>query len=229
MAFPISGSIHFFGFLVFLFLGVRFLDVYRKEKNKIAKFFGLTLLFVGLSRLFISLSALPPTKGQSLLVIFELTERIFVLIGTVLLGYMIYFIKFPKHAKKIAAIFSLIALIVFLGFFLNPPKLSINESGVFTWTPPLIPSILNFLLILVIMVPGIILFFKEAKIAESKKARIRALGLGLAMLWIIIPGVLDFFFASLNPLYSEISYLIFYLILAVTLISTYFSYKTASE
>lgn len=225
MTFPISGSIHIFGFFSLLFLSWRFLKYAKKENNIIAKFFGYAFISFALSRFFLGLPALFMIREQNIWIIFEIIERAFLLLCVVLLGYIIYFIKFPKHAKKITVFFVLFSFIILLGFIFNPPVFSLTESGILSWSPPLLPSILNFFLIMPITILGSIIFFREAVLASSKEIKRKSLGLGLTMLWSIIIGILDIFLANLNPLYSEINYLIFYSILPIILLFSYFSSK----
>ncbi|MDD5551775.1 MAG: hypothetical protein PHI88_01250 [Candidatus Pacebacteria bacterium] len=222
---PISGIIHIFGFFVMFFLAFRFLRYGESKDNIIGKFFGYGFFFIALSRFFLGFPSLFFLKNQNAWIIFELIERFFLLLGLVILGYIIYFVKFPKYVKKITIFFIFISIVVMVGFIINPPTTFVSEKGVLIWeNPPLVASILNFLMIVSILIPGIIVFFKEARSAEVKKVKIRAIGMASAMAIVFIPGFLDFFILpafKLNPLYSEFTYFIFYLILAMIIILTY--------
>lgn len=222
---PISGIIHVFGFFIMFFLAVRFLRYGRSKDNIIGKFFGYGFFFIALSRFFLGFPSLFFLKNQDTWIIFELIERFFLLVGLVILGYIIYFVKFPKFVKKITIFFIFVSIIIMTGFIINPPTTFVSESGVLIWeNPPLLASILNFLMIVSILIPGIVVSFKEAQSAEVKKVKIRAIGMASAMAIVFIPGFLDFFILpvfKLNPLYSEFTYFIFYLILVMIIILTY--------
>jgi hypothetical protein len=225
MILPISGIIHTFGFLVMFFLAYRFLRYGKSENNVIGKFFGYGFFFVALSRFFLGFPSLFFLKDYNTWAIFESIERFFLLIGVIILGYIIYYVMFPKYTKKFTIFFVLISIIIMVGFIINPPTTFVNNNGILIWeNPPIFPSVLNFLLITLVLIPGIIVFYKEARSADVKKAKIRAIGITSAMAIVFIPGLLDFFVLpafKVNPFYSEITYFLFYLILAMVIVFTY--------
>ncbi len=222
MILPISGIIQLFGFLVMFFLGYRFLKYGKKDKNQIAEFFGYSFLLISGSRFFLAIPALIFLKDPNLWLIFEIIQRSFLVVGTSVLGYLVYQIKFPNQSKEILLFFVFFSIFIVLGFVLTPPKYFFTNQGILIWNDvPMVPSVLNFLHVLIVIIPAVAMFFKEARLTKIKKVKVRSIVMGLAIIWSVIPGILDFFlvpYLKLNPLLSEVNYLFFFVLLLATVL-----------
>ena len=220
MTLPISGLVQGFGFLVMVFLSYRFLKQGRKEKYTIGLAFGYGFLLFALSRIFLSIPSLFFLKDHTTWVIFEIIERTFLVAGITLVGYSVYSLIFPKNAKKISIVFALISVIIIIGFMIAPPNYYVTESGILAWkNPPIFASVLNFLLLMIISIPGIIVFSKNAISTDIKKVKIRSLVMALALAWATIPALFDFFiipFFKIAPIFSEIGYFVFFFLIFLT-------------
>lgn len=138
-------------------------------------------------------------------VIFEIIERAFLLFGLIFLGYSVYSLIVLEHVKKIIIFFVLISITILMGFIINPPTYFITENGILGWeNSPIIASFLNFLFLLMVTIPGTIVFFKNALSAKIKRVKIRGFVMSLTFVWSTMPSVLDFLFVPFfkaNPLF----------------------------
>jgi hypothetical protein len=226
MILPISGLIHIFGFFVTFFLSYKFLKIGKEEDNRVAKFFGYSMLLLSLGRIFLGIPALFFLQDYHTWIIFELIERTFLVSTLSVLGYIVYLIKFPKHIKIIVFFLVLISLIIVVGFAISPPVYHVTEQGFLRWkNPPLIPSLLNFLFLLGVTIPAIIMFFREAGSAKVKKTKITSISMALMLILFLIPAFIDFFsepFSNiLKPIFSDISYFLAYFLILVMIFASY--------
>lgn len=206
--FPYSGLTQTFGALVFLYLAYRFFRIYQIEKYSIAKFFSYTFFIFSLIYFILGIPSLFFIEDQavwSMVVIFTLALQV---LGGATLGYIFFYIKFPRISPKWGFFLVLIIEMVLIApSLINPPVYFFEPNGVLNWEVEPLSSILRCLGILFFTIPIGMLYLGEAKKAKKRQIKIRAYGLGLGFLGFTITYFLDFILLGIfriDPKWSDI-------------------------
>lgn len=226
MIFPISGVVQFFGFIVILFFGVRAIIISREDKESSIFFLGIGCLLVALSRLFLAIPCLIFLEAQNWWFWFEIIERSFLVFGFSLIGYGVFSATWLKnHINKILFFLIIISIIIISDFFINPPHYFLDENGVLFWKDfPVFSSLLHSLFNFFISISVIIVFLRDFFYAKSRKAKARLIIIPLIFFFTILSSIFDFFIVpsfNLDPLISEINYIICYFLILISIIIGY--------
>jgi len=222
MIIPTTGIVFLIGAAVYFYLSDRFYRFYKKETNNTAKWFSFAMFFQGLYFLL---------EGFTSLFLIDSTEIWSIVdplrIGSLALAYLMMIcavvrVVFPKFLPLF--IFAYLILGAYaISVFVNHPPVMFYTGGTLNWEiEPQISAVLIFLLLL--NIPFVVFFLKEAKKAKDRKSKIRALGLGLMFFLWIVSGLIDALlitYFELSPIYSDLNYLITFLVIGITLIKTW--------
>lgn len=227
MIIPTTGIVFLFGAFVYLYLSRKFYQCFKLENNRVAKLFSYSFFLIGLNYIVSGIPCLLLVENQS---IWRIISPIYFFLiggGWMLLAYTVFSFKFQKYSKIIGILF--VSVFITLSPFIFKTPHYFFVEGALDWE---IESSLWFLGILIyplIIIPLMVIFFQEARRAIDRKIKIRSLGFGLALIWILLGMITDFFLITilkLHPVYSDLNYFIVFSILAITLIFTWFSPKS---
>ena len=222
MDIPTTGIIFTFGTFIYFFLSWRFQRYHKLEENYIARIFSFSFMFLGLGNLIVAVPCLFLNNDVSLWRIIAPLQLVFISMGYLLILYNVLWSKIKEYAVYIVAF---ILVIVIYGMFLQitHPSVYFFTDGVLNWKPNPVMQIFSPALLL-FAVPSILFFFYEAKRTTDKRTRTRAFGLGLMVTWMIVTALMDLFLLTVlkvHPIYSDLNYLLMYLIIVITLILTW--------
>jgi len=229
--FPVTGLVQIFILGVCYILALRFYHCWQKENNRIAKFFMYFLTLRGVAALLLAIPAILLIKNSQL---WNITIPLFItfsMSSIVVLAYIFSEIRFPQYTNLFLGITIFVVAVTSFFIFYYPP-LYYFVGGVVGWHFDLNNTLLmvsiiisSLLLYLGVCLPLGVIFLFQFKKAVDKKVRIRALGLGLSMIWIILPIILDFFIMSIlpaaNPIYTDINCFFGNLLLLITILLTW--------
>lgn len=229
---PTTGLIYLFGVFVFFYLSIKFYRCYKEENNRIARLFSYSFFLIGLNYVVIAAPALFLIESHDVWRILAPLYISFVSVGWLLMGYAVLSSVFPKYSKVIGIFLFLIYLMSIIPFSIYTPSYFYID-GVLDWSFDM-SSKLSFLFFTPFIATPfvfsslIIIFFSQAKNAKDKRARIRSLGLGIAMSFMLLSMFTDFILITmtdLHPVYSDLNALIVFAILAFSLIFSWFPPK----
>jgi len=222
MIIPTTGIVFLFGAAVYFYLSSRFNKFYKKENNNIAKWFSFAFFSLGLNycvEVFPTLFFITDAKiwmiiGPIHMVL--LSVGFIIMVGTIAKAFSLKFFR----------IFIFPVLIISLGVIimniLYPPTYFFVD-GSLNWEVKPQVSIFSGLLSIII-IPTAILLFRQAKKAEDKTVKIRAMGFGLYFIFLLLTAIIDFVLMAqlkLKPVYSDLNYFLTFIILGITLIKTW--------
>lgn len=222
-----------FAYLIFFFalgyLAHRFFQYWKKERDLVSK---LWLYIITLVEVFALIKAIGglffSTNSRFLEMTMDIAAAIQAFIFAIL-AYLIVYIKFPKISPWfgfiLILILGLIALTLTIMSSFDP---YLELSGAINWGFPSGPfvftmSMLRLFLALVTLIPIIIIFFQQFMLSKDPYIRKKTLGMSLAFLIILPAGVFDFLFVNifkLDPIWRDLSFIIFSIILFITLLLT---------
>lgn len=230
MNYSITGTAYLTLLFSLGYLIYRFFQYWKKEKDVTAK---QSLCFAGFFWLFVLVNTISGLFFADNPFFLEKTRGVgafFQAFAFAIMAYHIIYIKFPKVSPWLGfvpvLILGLIAAILTLTVIpFNPfldPSGAINwgyPSGLFA-TPV---SALRFFLFFVTFIPLIIILFSQIKKSEDPHLKGKALGMGLALLFILVGASFDFLFIyifNLNPIWRDMVFIVCSAIFLVTLILT---------
>ena len=229
MIFPVTGIIFAFGTFVYFFLSRRFWQYYKLEGNYIAKIFSFSFFLIGLNYLFKIVPCLLLTENQTVWRIISPLGILFISAGYGLIIYIAAWMRLRKYLRFIVGLLLIVLPFLVISFVINPPH-NFFIDGILTWELNQLSGLIaSEFLSALIFLPIAIMFFQESKKTADKRAKIRAFGLGLAMIFFILVGMIDVTLLNVfkvHPIYSDLNYFIMFSILAVTLIWTWGAPKT---
>ncbi len=225
MVIPTTGIVFLFGVLVYFYLSWKFRKVYKKENNNTAKWFSYAFLLQGIYYLLQGVLALFLVDNPQIWRIVDPIRISITVISYLIIGYAIFKTAYPRFTPYfIFFIFTSGMLSVVLFIIYPPSYFYINGSMSWSWQVGLITKTINMISVFAVLLTFIFFFFREAKRTEDKSVKIRSLGLGLFFFLWIVSGMTDTVLCTvfnLNPVYSDLNYLITFLILAITLVKTW--------
>ncbi|MDD2696887.1 MAG: hypothetical protein PHE52_01885 [Candidatus Pacebacteria bacterium] len=232
MVIPTTGLIFLFGVFVFFYLSIKFYTCYKEENNEFAKLFSYSFFLIGMNYVITSVPTLFLIDNHVVWRIIAPIYTMFVAGGWSLLGYAVFSSTFQKYSKIIGGIMLLVFVFSSLPFFFYTPNYFYTD-GVLNWGFDLSSKLFflffaPFVVTPLILMPLIAIFFLQAKRATEKKVKIRSLGLGIAMSFMLFGMITDLILltlTNLHPVYSDLNYLIIFTILAFTLIFSWFPPK----
>ena len=227
MVIPTTGIVFLFGAFVYIYLARRFWNCYKLENNNTAKLFSYAFLSFGLGYFIQGAVSLLLIESQSVWRIISPLFGVCMAGGYGIITYAAARIKFQESLLFVKTLFPLILILICIPgiiFFILSPPIYFYTDGTLNWeikseVAPLIFGVSSLFIVFSATV-----FFREAKKIQDKKGKIRAFGLGLALLWLIVAMVTDFFLLTIlkvHPIFSDLNYSIMFLILAITLILTW--------
>jgi len=223
MIIPTTGIVHLFGAAVLIFLASRFYRYYKAENNYVAKLFSYSFFLIGLSYIFSGIPSLLLIKNQ---IIWRISVPVYTFLligGWLVLAYILAYTKFRKYTWLIVGPISIFFIAIVISFITHPPFYFFIDGSV-NWEIESLLGLMMFPAVLLLIIPMGISFFQQARRAEDRRVKIRAVGLGLAICWMVIPVIFDFFLLSIfrvHPIYSDLTYFIFFLVLLVTVLLTW--------
>jgi len=213
------------GYLIY-----RFFQYWKKEKDTAVKH---SLCFAGLFGLFVLINTISGLFFADNPLFLEKTRGVGAFIQAfafAVIAYHIVYLKFPKVSPWLGfvpiLILGLIAAILTITIIPFNPFL--DPSGAINWGFPsgLIAtsvSMLRLFLFFVTFIPLIIILFSQFKNAEDLHFKGKALGMGLALLFILLGASFDFLFIgifNLNPIWRDMGFIVCSAIFLITLILT---------
>jgi len=226
MAIPTTGIVFLFGAFIYFYLSRRFWNYYKAENNRIAKLFALAFFLLAMGFIVPSVFSLFLIENRVIWWIICPIYEGLISLGGLVIAYTVASVRFPKYLPFYIALISIALIIYVILLVIYPPFYSyINGSLNWELEKPLIIGGMSFLgLGLLIFVPAAIVFFQEVKRAKEKKIKIRSIGLGLTMIWMLLVIIVDFFLLNifkLPPVYSDLNWFTSFLLLAITLLLTW--------
>lgn len=227
MIIPTTGIVFFFGAFVFIYLARRFWQCYKLENIRIAKFFSYSFFLIGLNYIVLGIPCLLLIESQ---IVWRIVAPIYfflVIGGWLLFGYAVFSVlpeRFNRFKRIIGALFLMILIPTTSVFLIFYPPHYFYTDGTLDWEIESILVLPALIIMPLIVIPSVIIFFQEAKKAKDKKTKIRSLGFGIALIFMITGVIIDLFLITvlkLHPIYSDLNYFIVFLILAITLIITW--------
>jgi hypothetical protein len=230
MAYSVTGTAYLSLLLTLGYLIYRFFQYWRKEKDVVAK---QSLWFTGLFGLFVLISAIGGLFFADDPSFLEKTREVGVFIQAfafAAMAYHIVYLKFPKVSPWLgfAPVLILGLVAAFLTITVASLEPSFDPSGSINWGFPsdlasVSVSILRLFLFFVTFIPLIIILFSQFKSTEDPRAKGKALGIGLALLFILVGASFDFLLISvfgLNPIWRDMAFIVCSAIFLITLILT---------
>lgn len=230
MSYSITGIAYLTLFFALGYLIYRFFQYWKKEKDVAAK---QSLYFVGLFELFVLLQTisglffadnplfLGKTRGAGAFI---------QALAFAVMAYHIIYLKFPKISPWFGFVPILILGLIAAIFTITviPFNPFLDLSGAINWGFPSGPfavsvSALRLFLFFVTFIPLIIILFSQFKSTEDPYFKGKALGMGLALLFILVGASFDFLFIgifNLNPIWRDMVFIICSAVFLVTLILT---------
>lgn len=224
MVIPTTGLVFLFGSFVYFYLSRRFFILYKQENNNTAKFFSYGFLFLGLNYLIDGIPALFLVENPAIWRFITPLYSFLLVLGWGVIFYSIVSLKFKKYSKIYSFLYAIYIFLYLSGLISNPPHYY-YVSGVLSWEismPVLLPLIFLTPLISILLIT---FFFKEGRKTKDPKAQIRSFGLALFSLFVLLSSFTDLVlitFLKVNPVFSDLNYLVTFSILALTLIFTWF-------
>ncbi len=230
MVIPTTGIVFLFGAFVFIYLSRRFYQCYKAENNRVAKLFSYSFFLIGLNYIVSGIPSLLLIESHDFWKFIAPSYFCFLAAGWILLGFTVFSNRLPKYAKIIGIVASLIFIISVLPFFFQVPNYYYTD-GALSWDfgqstefPQLF--FISLATIPFALFPLIIIFFWEARKTTDKKAKIRSLGFGIALGFMFLGTIIDSFLLTLmkvHPIYSDLNYFVIFIVLAITLLFSWFS------
>lgn len=197
--FPYTGVTQLIGASLLFYLAYRFFRIYRTEQYLIGKFFGYTFISFGLIFSALGIPALLFVKQQIVWTICGTVGCVFQILAGAFVGYIIFYMKFPRFRPKWGFILMLaIETLLVTPYFLNPPFYFFEPSGVVNWEIDPLVGILRYLGIFLFLMPVGIIFLQQALTTHERKIKIRAFGIGLGFLWGVIVYLMDLVIINLT-------------------------------
>lgn len=230
MNYSITGIAYLILLFALGYLIYRFFQYWRKEKEVVAKH---SLCFTGLFGLFVLISTISGLFFADNLFFLEKTIGVGAFIQAfafATMAYHIVYLKFPKVSPWLGfvpvLILGLIAAILTIAFIPFNPFL--DPSGAINWGVPsdllgIFVSMMRLFLFFVTFIPLIILLFSQFKNAEDPRVKGKALGMGLALLFILLGASFDFLLIgvfNLSPIWRDMVFIVCSAIFLITLILT---------
>lgn len=229
MTFSFTGIAYLTLLFTLGYLDYRFFQYWRKEKDAISKYFFYFISFFWLFALVRTIGGLFYVNNPSFL---EKTLDIGAFIQAfafAVVAYIIVYIKFPKISPWFGFILILILGLITAAFTIitsfNP---QLELSGAIDWGSPssrscLIMSILKAFLFCVTFIPLTIIFLSQFKTAKDPYTKRKTLGISFSLLFITAVALFDVLFLNvfkLGAIWRDIGFIIFSIILLITLILT---------
>jgi len=221
---PTTGLVFSFGAFVYLYLSRKFYQCYKAEDNRFAKLFSYSFLLLGLNYLITSVPCLLLVEDEA---VWRIVAPIYSMLtgaGWMLFIYAVFSAKWPRYAKLIGGALLFFMLIFSSIYVFNSPHYFFVD-GTLNWEIGSGPLTALFSFFSLLLIPTIMIFFKQFRETQDKRIKIRSMGFILAIASIFTGGIIDFFvitFLKVHPVYSDLNYFIVFSILALTLIFTWF-------
>jgi hypothetical protein len=230
MAYSVTGTAYLTLLFTLGYLIYRFFQYWKKEKDAVSK---QSLYFTSLFGLFVLISAIGGLFFADDPLFLKRTREVGVFIQAFAFAFMAYhiiYLRFPKVSPwwgfTPILILGLIAAILTITVVSFDPFL--DPSGAINWGLPSSPidvfvSLLRLFLFFVTFIPLIIILFSQFKNAEDPRVKGKALGMGFALLFILLAVSLDFLFIGffgLNPIWRDMVFIVCSAIFLITLILT---------
>jgi len=206
--------------LAFLAMAFRFWQVFRKIPEKISKFFFYFALFLAISFFLIVLCVIFDSAVLLILALFLM------LFSWSSLGYLIFYLKFPRLPARygflLVFILGIITLLLTL-FFPMVRHLEPTSGKVVFALHPVIGGLYFFIIIITALPMGIIFIQKGLSLPPSPE-KTKVYGLGI----ILFLGIITAFFYSLSSVYLPHSPYFFFLTIVWAIIIfgvTFFTQK----
>lgn len=228
MAYSITGIAYLTLFFAVGYLIYRFFQYWKKEKDIASK---QSLYFVSLFGLFALIMAIAGLFFADNSFVLEKKVEIGAFIQALafaVIAYHIIYLKFPKISPWFGFIPILIlgliaAILTVTAIEFNP---FLEPSGAINWgfSSDLITvsvSVLRLFLFLIVLIPLIIILFSQFKNSEDSHFKGKTLGMGLALLFIVVGASLDFLLIGifhLSAVWRDVALIICSVIFLITLI-----------
>lgn len=225
---PLTGINFLIGSVIYFYLARRFYKCHKSEQNQVAKFFSWSFLLLGLNYLIVACPCLFLIDSAKVWRFIDPFRILFMFSGFFLMIYTVVYLTSKRYLPLITVILAIVAVSFSLLAFLNPPSYFFVD-GILDWElgsrlTGQLTGALYSVFILMVMLPVMVFFFRQARRVESKQVKIRSIGLGLFMLWSILGGLTDMFLITtmgLHPIFSELNYFIVFIILLFTMVKTW--------
>lgn len=208
----------------------RFFLYWKREKDIIAKHsLGFTVPFW----LFVLMSTISGLFFASNSDVLEQTRKIGAFIQAfafAIMAYHIIYIQFPGVSPWLGfvPIFILGLIVAIFNLFFISFNPVLEPSGAINWgysfgTLDIAVSLLRLFLFFITFLPLIVILFSQFKNSPDSRVKGKALGMGLALLFVLIAASFDFLFISvfgLNPIWRDIAFIITSIVLLIALILT---------
>jgi len=229
MVIPTTGLTFLFGAFVFLYLGRRFYQSYKIERNPTAKLFSYSFLSIGFGYFIGGMTTLFLIDSRTVWRVVDPIYAGFLSGGWTLLAYVVFSNTFPKYSKIFAILLFILFITSVLPFCFNVPRYYYRD-GALDWelvlaSPLWYLSLITYFTSPFIQISLAVILFRQAKRAVDKKVKIRSLGLGIAICLSFTALIMDFIIITVfkvHPVYDDLNYLLMFSALALALLFTWF-------